>query len=80
MATGDLELEERVANVIGLHLHPLQHAAEFSVDEQTTSQVPDQSGSVPSESWLGGTLSLSTAFEMEIGEEPDKRCRTTHLG
>jgi hypothetical protein len=71
MVTDDLELEERVVDIIGLYLHPLQHAAVFSVDERTTIQVPDQSGSVLPESWLHGTLALSAAFDMGVREAPD---------
>jgi transposase len=71
MATDDLELEERVVDIVGLYLHPLQHAAVFSVAERTTIRVPDQSGSVLPESWFHGTLSLSTAFDKGVGEASD---------
>ena len=71
MLTEELELEDRAVNIIGLYLHPLQHAAVFSVHERTTIQVPDQSGPVLPEYWLDGTLSLSDAFDMGIGEAPD---------
>jgi transposase len=71
MVTDDLELEDRAVDIIGLYLHPLQHAAVFSVDERTAIQVPDQSGSVLPESWLHGTLALSAAFDMGVGEAPD---------
>ena len=43
MVTDELELEDRAVDIIGLYLHPLQHAAVFCVHERTTTQVPDQS-------------------------------------
>ena len=70
MVTDDLELEDRAVDIIGLYLHPLQHAAVFSIHERTTIQVPDQSVSVLPASWLHGTLSLSAAFDVGIGEAP----------
>ena len=70
MVIADLELEERTVDIIGLYLHPLQHAAVFCIHERSTIQVRDHSSSIPFESWLHGTLSLSTAFDMGIGETP----------
>ena len=70
MVTDDLELEDRAVDIIGLYLHPLQHAAVFCVHERSAIQVPDESGSVQFESWLQATLSLSAAIDMGIGEAP----------
>ena len=70
MVTDDLELEDRAVDIIGLYLHPLQHAAVFCVHERSTIQVVDEPGSVLFESWLQGTLSLSAAIDMGVGEAP----------
>jgi hypothetical protein len=70
MLTDDLELEDRAVDIIGLYLHPLQHAAVFCVHEGTRVQIPDQSDEVVFESWLQGTLSLSAAIDIGIGEAP----------
>lgn len=70
MVTDDLELEDRAVDIIGLYLHPLQHAAVFCVHEGTTIQIPDQPDAVLYESWLHGTLSLSAAIDIGIGEAP----------
>ena len=70
MVTDDLELEDRAVDIIGLYLHPLQHAAVFCVHERSTIQVPDEPDAVLFESWLQGTLSLSAAIDIGIGEAP----------
>jgi hypothetical protein len=70
MLTDDLELEDRAVDIIGLYLHPLQHAAVFCVHEGTRIQTPDQPDAVLFESWLQGTLSLSAAIDIGIGEAP----------
>jgi hypothetical protein len=70
MVTADLELEDRTVDIIGIYLHPLQHAAVFCVHERSPIQVPDESGSVLLESGLDGTLSLFVAFDAGIGEAP----------
>ena len=70
MVTVDLELEERTVDIIGLYLHPKQHAAVFCIHERSPFQVPDEFSSVPFDSWLQGTLSLCAAIEMGIGEAP----------
>jgi DDE superfamily endonuclease len=70
MLTDDLELEDRAVDIIGLYLHPLQHAAVFCAHEGTRVQIPDQSDEVVFESWLQGTLSLSAAIDIGIGEAP----------
>jgi transposase len=70
MVTDELELEDRAVDIIGLYLHPLQHAAVFCVHEGTTIQLPDQPDEILFESWLQGTLSLSAAIDIGIGEAP----------
>ena len=70
MVTDDLELEDRAVDIIGLYLHPLQHAAVFCVHEPSTIQVQDEPGSLVFESWLQATLSLSAAIDMGVGEAP----------
>lgn len=81
MVTDDLELESRSVDIIGLYLHPPQHAAVFCVDQTTTFQAPDPL--VPTlsttgialelprlKSYLHGTLSLCAAFDAGVGEAP----------
>ena len=70
MVTDELELEDRAVDIIGLYLHPLQHAAVFCVHEGTRIQIPNQPDSVQFESWLHGTLSLSAAIDIGIGDAP----------
>ena len=70
MKTDDLELKDRAVDIIGLYQHALQHAAVFCVHEGTTIEVPGQSDFVVFESWLHGTLSLSAAIDLGIGEAP----------
>ena len=70
MVTDDLELEDRAVDIIGLYLHPLQHAAVFCAHERSTIQVLDEPGPVVFESWLQATLSLSAAIDMGVGETP----------
>jgi transposase len=72
MVTDDLELEDRAVDIIGLYLHPLQHAAVFCVHEGTTIQISGEPDAVLYESWLHGTLSLSAAIDIGIGEAPGK--------
>src|SRR3990170_688061 len=42
MASNDPELETKAAEIIGLYLHPPQHAAVFCVDEKTAIQALDR--------------------------------------
>jgi transposase len=72
MVTDDLELEDRSVDVIGLYIHPPQHAAVFSVDEKTAFRTPEPlSALLPSERNPRGTLSLYAAFDVGLGEVPD---------
>jgi transposase len=72
MVTDDLELEHRPVDIIGLYLHPPQHAAVFCVDEKTSFRIPEPlSALLPSERNPRGTLSLYAAFDIGLGEMPD---------
>ena len=42
MASNDPDFERKAADVIGLYLHPPQHAAVFCVDEKTAIQALDR--------------------------------------
>jgi len=42
MASNDPCFEEKAADIIGLYLHPPQHAAVFCVDEKTAIQARDR--------------------------------------
>ena len=80
MVSDDLELEGRVADIIGLYLHPPQHAAVFGLDDEKPSlRATDWFGLIPPlsagaskrhdfESHRHGALSLYAAFGMGIGE------------
>jgi hypothetical protein len=79
MVSDDLELEGKVADIIGLYLNPPQHAAVFGLDEQPPLRVTDWLGQIPPlsagaskprdmESHRHGALSLYAAFGMGIGE------------
>ena len=79
MASNDSEFESKAAEIIGLYLHPPQHAAVFCVDEKTAIQALDRKDPVlplsPGraerhgfEYYRHGTLSLYAAFNAETGE------------
>ena len=79
MVSDDLELEGGVADIIGLYLHPPQHAAVFGLDEKMSLRVSDWFDPVepPSagaskrhevEFHRHGALSLYAAFGMGFGE------------
>ena len=71
MVSDDLELEGRVVDIIGLYLHPPQHAAVFSIDEKPSLRVTDWFGPTPplsAEFHRHGALSLYAAFGMGIGQ------------
>jgi hypothetical protein len=40
MASNDPDFETKAADIIGLYLHPPQHAAVFCVDEKAAIQAP----------------------------------------
>jgi transposase len=79
MASNDPEFESKAAEIIGLYLHPPQHAAVFCVDEKTAIQALDRKDPVlplsPGraerhgfEYYRHGTLSLYAAFNTKTGE------------
>ena len=79
LASNDPDFETKAADVIGLYLHPPQHAAVFSVDEKTAIQALDRKDPVlplsPGrverhgfEYFRHGTLSLYAAFNTKTGE------------
>lgn len=79
MASNDPNFESKAAEIIGLYLHPPQHAAVFCVDEKTAIQALDRKDPVlplsPGraerhgfEYYRHGTLSLYAAFNTKTGE------------
>src|SRR5437870_2847931 len=79
MASNDPDFEKKAADIIGLYLHPPQHAAVFCVDEKTAIQALDRLDPVlplsPGraerhgfEYYRHGTLSLYAAFNTKTGE------------
>ena len=79
MSSNDGDFESKAADVIGLYLHPPQHAAVFSVDEKTAIQALDRKDPVLPltagraerhgfEYFRHGTLSLYAAFNTQSGE------------
>ncbi len=79
MALNDPDFETKAADIIGLYLHPPQHAAVFCVDEKAAIQALDRKDPVlplsPGraerhgfEYYRHGTLSLYAAFNTKTGE------------
>ena len=79
MASNDPHFETKAADIIGLYIHPPQHAAVFSVDEKTAIQALDRLDPVlpmsPGraerhgfEYYRHGTLSLYAALNTATGE------------
>ena len=79
MLSDDPEFEQKAADVIGLYLHPPQHAAVFAADEKTAIQALDRLDPVlplsPGraerhgfEYYRHGTLSLYAALNTSTGE------------
>ncbi len=79
LASNDPDFETKAADIIGLYLHPPQHAAIFCVDEKTAIQALDRKDPVlplsPGraerhgfEYYRHGTLSLYAAFNTKTGE------------
>ena len=79
LVSNDPDFEAKAADVIGLYLHPPQHAAVFCVDEKTAIQALDRKDPVlplsPGraerhgfEYVRHGTLSLYAAFNTKTGE------------
>jgi DDE superfamily endonuclease len=72
LVTDEPELEDRSVDIIGLYLHPPQHAAVFCVDEKAAFRVPEPlTALLPSEHSPRGALSLHAAFDIGLGEVPD---------
>jgi len=78
MASDDPDFEKKACDIIGLYLHPPQHAAVFSVDEKTAIQALDRTDPIlplsPGraerhgfEYFRHGTLSLYAALETKTG-------------
>src|SRR6202049_2427517 len=78
MASNDPDFENKAADIIGLYLHPPQHAAVFCVDEKTAIQALDRLDPVlplsPGraerhgfEYYRHGTLSLYAALDTKTG-------------
>jgi len=78
MASNDPQFEAKAADIIGLYLHPPQHAAVFCVDEKTAIQALDRLDPVlplsPGraerhgfEYYRHGTLSLYAALDVKTG-------------
>ncbi len=79
MLSDDPDFEQKAADVLGLYLHPPQHAAVFAADEKTAIQALDRSDPVlplsPGraerhgfEYYRHGTLSLYAALNTRTGE------------
>jgi transposase len=86
MASNDPEFESKAADIIGLYLHPPQHAAVFCVDEKTAIQALDRLDPVlplsPGraerhgfEYYRHGTLSLYAALDVKTGKVEGKTAR-----
>src|ERR1700721_3432012 len=83
MASNDPDFESKAADIIGLYLHPPQHAAVFCVDEKTAIQALDRLDPVlplsPGrlerhgfEYKRNGTLSLYAALDVKAGKVQGK--------
>lgn len=83
MASNDPDFERKAADIIGLYLHPPQHAAVFCVDEKTAIQALDRRDRVlplsPGraerhgfEYKRNGTLSLYAALNTKTGKVQGK--------
>src|SRR5437660_11210515 len=83
MASDDPDFERKAADIIGLYLHPPQHAAVFCVDEKSAIQALDRLDPVlpmsPGraerhgfEYYRHGTLSLYAALEVGTGRRHGK--------
>jgi transposase len=79
MASDDPEFERKAADIIGLYLHPPQHAAVFCVDEKSAIQALDRLDPIlpmsPGraerhgfEYYRHGTLSLYAALDVRSGK------------
>src|SRR5437667_1191261 len=86
MASNDPDFETKAADIIGLYLHPPQHAAVFCLDEKTAIQALDRLDPVlplsPGraerhgfEYYRHGTLSLYAALDVKTGKVEGKTAR-----
>ena len=86
MASNDPDFEGKAADIIGLYLHPPQHAAVFCVDEKTAIQALDRLDPVlplsPGraerhgfEYYRHGTLSLYAALDVKTGKVEGKTAK-----
>src|SRR6202167_1879230 len=86
MASNDPDFENKAADIIGLYLHPPQHAAVFCVDEKTAIQALDRLDPVlplsPGraerhgfEYYRHGTLSLYAALNVKTGRVEGKTAK-----
>src|ERR1700728_2099403 len=86
MASNDPDFENKAADIIGLYLHPPQHAAVFCVDEKTAIQALDRLDPVlplsPGraerhgfEYYRHGTLSLYAALNVKTGRVEAKTAK-----
>lgn len=86
MASNDPDFERKAADVLGLYVHPPQHAAVFCVDEKTAIQALDRKDPIlpfsPGraerhgfEYIRNGTLSLYAALNTQTGEILGKTVR-----
>ena len=86
MASNDPDFERKAADVLGLYVHPPQHAAVFCVDEKTAIQALDRKDPIlpfsPGraerhgfEYVRNGTLSLYAALNTQTGEILGKTVR-----
>src|ERR1700691_4157052 len=83
MASNDPDFENKAADIIGLYLHPPQHAAVFCLDEKTAIQALDRLDPVLPlsprraerhgfEYYRHGTLSLYAALDVKTGKVEGK--------
>ena len=86
MASNDPDFENKAADIIGLYLHPPQHAAVFCLDEKTAIQALDRLDPVlplsPGraerhgfEYYRHGTLSLYAALDVKTGKVEGKTAK-----
>src|ERR1700747_275271 len=85
-ASNDPDFESKAADIIGLYLHPPQHAAVFCLDEKTAIQALDRLDPVlplsPGraerhgfEYYRHGTLSLYAALDVKTGKVEGKTAK-----
>ena len=86
MASNDPDFESKAADIIGLYLHPPQHAAVFCLDEKTAIQALDRLDPVlplsPGRAerhgfqyYRHGTLSLYAALDVKTGKVQGRTAR-----